>query len=73
MRARETGDSALLDHRAIARFTGSPLIFVCLPGACAPGFMLPPASRALRPRNEPDLLRRLSRTFVQSYNEQEKY
>ena len=30
---------------AAARFAGSAHDFVCDPGACAPGFMLPPASQ----------------------------
>ena len=39
--ARETGDSAA------ARFAGSgPDFFAGCPGACAPGFILPPASQA---------------------------
>jgi len=38
-RARETGDSAA------ARFTGSTVFFYRYPGACAPGFILPPASQ----------------------------
>ena len=42
-RARETGDSAA------ARFAGSGAFNVgTVPGACAPGFILPPASRARR-------------------------
>ena len=36
------GDSLM----AAARFAGSIAIFQIAPGACAPGFMLPPAPRA---------------------------
>ena len=33
--------------RAVARFTGSHVFFIAFdPGACAPGFMLSPASQA---------------------------
>src|SRR5215213_15473 len=45
--AREAGDSPI-PSRAVARFAGSIALFLFDPGACAPGFMLPPASRARR-------------------------
>ena len=49
--ARETGDSGMIGESrlildAVARFASSVLVFMGLPGACAPGFMLPPASQA---------------------------
>jgi hypothetical protein len=37
---------------AIARYAGSAHCFDLLPGACAPGYMLPPASRARRSDSE---------------------
>jgi hypothetical protein len=33
---------------AVARFTGSVAFLLLNPGACAPGFMLPPASQVQR-------------------------
>ena len=38
--------AAQLCMDAVARFTGSMRILLSAPGACAPGFMLPPASQA---------------------------
>jgi len=46
------GDSV---NSSAARFAGSTAFCVGFPGACAPGFMLPPASQVQRPRT----LRRL--------------
>ena len=46
-RARETGGSALMLW-AVARSAGSNILFASDPGAGAPGFTLPPASRARR-------------------------
>jgi hypothetical protein len=46
-RARETGDSVYW-FRAVARFTGSTRYLSIVPGACAPGFILPPASQVRR-------------------------
>jgi hypothetical protein len=46
--ARETGDSPTY-FEAVARFAGSNAsLLLTDPGACAPGFILPPASRARR-------------------------
>jgi hypothetical protein len=46
MRARETGDS-IRDPRAVAPLRGLERIYLRRdPGACAPGFMLSPASQA---------------------------
>jgi hypothetical protein len=42
MRAREAGGSA------VAHFMGSRALCFLFPGACAPGFMLPPASQVPR-------------------------
>jgi hypothetical protein len=42
MRAREAGGSA------VAHFRGSRALCFLFPGACAPGFMLPPASQVPR-------------------------
>jgi hypothetical protein len=39
--------TAQMRRRAVARFTGSTPYFYYDPGACAPGFMPSPASRAL--------------------------
>src|SRR5262245_40357372 len=39
-------EPAIAGGSAVARFTGSRPQFCCLPGACAPGFMLSPATRA---------------------------
>ena len=45
-RARETGDSVMLSRLSpVSRARGG--VFIADPGACAPGFMLSPASRAL--------------------------
>jgi len=38
-----------MDIRTVTRFTGSVPILIIDPGACAPGFMLPPASQAKEP------------------------
>jgi hypothetical protein len=43
-RARETGGSVLLDHRLSPVSRARTPILVCLPGACAPGFILSSAS-----------------------------
>jgi len=47
--AREAADSAVMLW-AVARFAGLIVFFDSDPGAGAPGFMLPPASRA-KPAN----------------------
>jgi hypothetical protein len=43
-RAREAGGSA------VAHLRGLNLFYASLPGACAPGFLLPPVSQVQRPR-----------------------
>jgi len=52
-RAREAGGSA------VARCAGSVALFICSPGACAPGFILPSASRTQAVSRKPALHHRL--------------
>jgi hypothetical protein len=61
MRAREAGGSA------VAHFMGSRALCFLFPGACAPGFMLPPASQVPRTMRLALLLRRLGQSNNQSF------
>ena len=59
------GDS-VDDSRAAARLRGLMRVVLISPGACAPGFMLPPASQVQRHTRLRRLLRSYVGLFVQS-------